>query len=492
MREITEQMQIRREKLEKIKELGINPYTNSFKPQNTIAEINNDYQQFSKEELEEKNIKVSLAARIMTRRDMGKAAFLTIKDNLDTIQLYVASANLTEIENKVFSLLDLGDIIYIEGEVMKTKVGAMAVRVRKLELLTKSLNQLPEKYHGLTDKEERYRKRYVDLVVNDESKEVFIKRSKIITGIRNYLTNKGYLEVETPILQTICGGAAAKPFITHHNTLDIEMYMRIAPELYLKRLIVGGFNKVFEIGKLFRNEGISIKHNPEFTSIEIYTTYQDFHDVMDLTQDLIKTVAKEINPSLIFEYDGETLDLNKFHKVHMLDLIKEVTGVNFFEVKLLDEAKKLAKEHNVELQDHHYDIGHIINEFFEQCCEEKIIQPTFIYGHPKEVSPLSKIDDNDPRFTERFELFINKREYANGFSELNNPIDQLERFESQLKERELGNDEATEIDYDFVNALEIGLPPTGGLGIGIDRLVMLLTNSESIRDVILFPTMKKK
>ena len=492
MREITEQMQIRREKLEKIKELGINPYTNSFKPENTIAEIINDYQQFSKEELEEKNIKVSLAARIMTRRDMGKAAFLTIKDNLDTIQLYVASANLTEIENKVFSLLDLGDIIYIEGEVMKTKVGAMAVRVRKLELLTKSLNQLPEKYHGLTDKEERYRKRYIDLVVNDESKEVFIKRSKIITGIRNYLTNKGYLEVETPILQTICGGAAAKPFITHHNTLDIQMYMRIAPELYLKRLIVGGFNKVFEIGKLFRNEGISIKHNPEFTSIEIYTTYQDFHDVMDLTQDLIQTVAKEINPSLIFEYDGERLDLNNFHKVHMLDLIKEVTGVNFFEVKSIEEAKELAKKHNVELQDHHYDIGHIINEFFEQCCEEKIIQPTFIYGHPKEVSPLSKIDENDPRFTERFELFINKREYANGFSELNNPIDQLERFESQLKERELGNDEATEIDYDFVNALEIGLPPTGGLGIGIDRLVMLLTNSESIRDVILFPTMKKK
>ena len=492
MFEMTEQMEIRKEKMKKLQEMGINPFSNQYKPENEINQIIADFDSFSKEELEEKKNNVKIAGRIMTRRDMGKAAFLTIKDNLDIIQIYVASANLTEIENEVFSLLDLGDIIYIEGEVMKTKVGAIAIRAHQLEILTKSIQPLPEKFHGLTDIEERYRKRYTDLIMNDDSKMVFINRSKIISEIRRYLNDLNYLEVETPTLQTIAGGAAAEPFITHHNALNIDMYMRIAPELYLKRLIVGGFNKVYEIGKNFRNEGVSIKHNPEFTSIEIYETYQNMDDIINLTKNLIMVAAKNINPSMIFNYQGTELDLNHFRKVHMVDLINEVVGVNFFEINDIEEAKKVAKEHNIQLEDHHYAAGHVINEFFEQRCEDTLIQPTFVHGHPVEISPLSRIDYSDRRFTERFELFIDKREYANGFGELNDPFDQLERFEGQIKESELGNTEANELDYDFVNALSMGMSPTGGLGIGIDRLVMLLTDSASIRDVILFPTMKNK
>lgn len=492
MEKMTQQEQVRLEKLNKLKELGINPYPNTIVANNRIGELNKEYENHTREELEETIIEVSVCGRIVSRRDMGKAAFVTIKDNLDQMQVYVAQANLTDVENEVFSLLDLGDFIYVKGEVMKTKIGAIAIRARELAIVSKSLTQLPEKFHGLTDVEERYRKRYIDLVVNDESKEVFINRSKIIASIRNYLNEHGYLEVETPVLQTVAGGAAARPFITHHNTLDIDMYMRIAPELYLKRLIVGGMDKVYEIGKQFRNEGISIKHNPEFTTLEVYTTYQEMYGVMDLCENLIKNAAKDIHPDLKLMYGDVEFDLNNFRKVHMVDLIKEVTGVDFWQVNSIEEAKELAAKHEVELQPHHYDIGHIINEFFEQCCEETLIQPTFVYGHPKEISPLARLDDNDPRFTQRFELFIGGREYANGFSELNDPIDQYERFKQQIKEKELGNDEATDIDYDFVNALAIGMPPTGGLGIGIDRLVMLLTNSSSIRDVILFPTMKDK
>lgn len=492
MEKVNEQVQVRLDKLAKIKALGINPYPNDIVSDNEISDINKDYEQYTKEQLESDIHIVSVCGRIMSRRDMGKAAFITIKDNLDQIQCYVAQNNLTDMENEIFSLLDLGDFVYIKGEVMKTKIGAIAIRAKELKLVAKSITPLPEKFHGLTDVEERYRKRYIDLVVNDESKQVFINRSKIIASVRNYLNNHGYLEVETPTLQTIAGGAAAQPFITHHNTLDIDMYMRIAPELYLKRLIVGGFDKVYELGKQFRNEGISIKHNPEFTSIEIYTTYQEMHGVMDLCENLIKCAAQPLHPDLKLMYEDTEYDLNNFRKVHMVDLIKEVTGVDFWNVYDVNEAKALAKANNIELQPHHYELGHIINEFFEQRCEETLIQPTFVYGHPKDISPLARIDDNDPRFTQRFELFIGGREYANGFSELNDPIDQFQRFSAQVKERELGNDEATEIDYDFVNALAIGMPPTGGLGIGIDRLVMLLTNSVSIRDVILFPTMKTK
>lgn len=490
MEKVNEHVQVRLDKLEKLKTLGVNPYPNDIVSDNEISQIISDYDQFSKEELEENIHTVSVTGRIISRRDMGKAAFVTIKDNLDQIQCYVAQANLTDLENEVFSLLDLGDFVYIKGEVMKTKIGAIAIRAKELKIITKAIAPLPEKFHGLTDIEERYRKRYIDLAVNDDAKKVFIDRSHIIASIRNYLNENGYLEVETPTLQTVAGGAAAQPFITHHNTLDIDMYMRIAPELYLKRLIVGGFDKVYELGKQFRNEGISIKHNPEFTSIEIYTTYQEMHGVMQLCEDVIKCAAKPLHPDLKFVYEDVEYDLNNFKKIHMVDLIKEVTGVDFWQVNDINEAKALAKANNIELEDHHYDVGHIINEFFEQRCEETLIQPTFVYGHPKAISPLARIDESDPRFTERFELFIGGREYANGFSELNDPMDQYQRFASQVKERELGNVEATEIDYDFVNALAIGMPPTGGLGIGIDRLVMLLTNSSSIRDVILFPTMR--
>lgn len=492
MEKISEQSQVRLDKLNKIKALGVNPYPNDIVATDSIKDIEQKYSDLSKEQLEENIHNVSITGRIISRRDMGKAAFITIKSNMDTIQAYVAKANLSDLDNEVFSLLDLGDFVYVQGEVMKTKVGALAIRAREVKIITKSLTQLPEKFHGLTDVEERYRKRYVDLVVNDDSKQVFINRSKIIASIRNYLNDHGYLEVETPVLQTIAGGAAARPFITHHNTLDIDMFMRIAPELYLKRLIVGGLDRVYEIGKQFRNEGISIKHNPEFTTLEVYTTYQEMYCVMELCENLIKNACQQIHPDMLVDYEGVTYDLNNFKKIHMVDLIKEETGVDFFQVTDIEEAKQLAKEHGVELQAHHYEIGHIINEFFEQKCEETLIQPTFVYGHPKEISPLARIDDNDPRFTQRFELFIGGREYANGFSELNDPIDQFERFNQQIKERELGNDEANEVDLDFVNALAIGMPPTGGLGIGIDRLVMLLTGSSSIRDVILFPTMKDK
>ncbi len=428
----------------------------------------------------------------MTNRNQGKAGFATLKDSTGDMQLYFNKGNLTEEEFMVWKKLDLGDIVFAEGEVMKTGKGALSLRVKKFVLLTKAIRPLPEKFHGLTDVEERYRRRYVDLIMNDESREVFTKRSIIMNELRTILAERGYMEVETPILQTIAGGAAAKPFITHHNTLDIEMFMRIAPELYLKRLIVGGYDKVFEIGRLFRNEGMSIKHNPEFTTIELYEAYGNMETMMEITEAIIQRLCLAVNDSLQITYGETDIDLSNFRKVRMSDLVNEVCGVNFDEITSYEEAVAAAKEHNIELDDHHFGIGHILNEFFEQKCEETLIQPTMVYNHPVEVSPLSRIDHDDPRYTERFELFIDTREYANAFSELNDPIDQLERFENQVKEADLGNDEATRIDYDFVEALETGLPPTGGLGIGIDRLVMLLTNSESIRDVILFPTMKNK
>ncbi len=492
IKDVNEQVRVRIEKMKDIKELGINPYVNGFKPEVTSSDIVDKFDSLSKEELEEKISTTSIAGRVMANRNQGKAGFATIKDSKGTMQLYFGQANLSEIDYSLWKKLDIGDIVFAEGEVMKTKIGALAIRVKKLVLLTKSVRPLPEKYHGLTDVEERYRKRYVDLIMNDESKAVFAKRSVIISSLRMLLVEKGFLEVETPILQTLAGGAAAKPFETHHNALDIDMYLRIAPELHLKKLIVGGYDKVFEIGKLFRNEGISIKHNPEFTSVEIYEAYGDMGSMMDLTTDIIQTLCLKVNDSLKIQYMGEDIDLSEFKRIHMVDLIKSITGVNFFEEMSLEEAVSEAKAHGVILDKHHFSIGHIINEFFEQKCEETLIQPTYVFGHPKEISPLSKIDENDPRFTERFELFIGKREYANAFSELNDPFDQLQRFKNQEKESDLGNEEATRIDYDFIEALEYGMTPTGGLGIGIDRLVMLLTNSESIRDVILFPTMKNK
>lgn len=488
----TEQERVRLDKANELREAGINPYNNGYAPEVKASDIRRDYEQFTKEELDEKLVVTSVAGRIMTNRNQGKAGFATLKDSTGDMQLYFNKGNLTEEEFMVWKKLDLGDIVFAEGEVMKTGKGALSLRVKKFVLLTKAIRPLPEKFHGLTDVEERYRRRYVDLIMNDESREVFTKRSIIMNELRTILAERGYMEVETPILQTIAGGAAAKPFITHHNTLDIEMFMRIAPELYLKRLIVGGYDKVFEIGRLFRNEGMSIKHNPEFTTIELYEAYGNMETMMEITEAIIQRLCLAVNNSLQITYGETDIDLSNFRKVRMSDLVNEVCGVNFDEITSYEEAVAAAKEHNIELDDHHFGIGHILNEFFEQKCEETLIQPTMVYNHPVEVSPLSRIDHDDPRYTERFELFIDTREYANAFSELNDPIDQLERFENQVKEADLGNDEATRIDYDFVEALETGLPPTGGLGIGIDRLVMLLTNSESIRDVILFPTMKNK
>ncbi len=490
--EMNEQMQVRLEKANALRESGINPFANGYKPENVANEIITEFDQFDKEQLDEQKNVVTIAGRIMTKRGQGKAGFANLKDNSGEIQIYANKGNLSEEDFVVWKQLDLGDIVYVSGEVFKTKVGAMAIRALELRILTKAIRPLPDKHHGLTDIEERYRRRYVDLIVNDESKNTLVARSKIIAGIREYLNGHDYLEVETPVLQTIAGGAAAKPFITHHNTLDMDMYLRIAPELYLKRLVVGGIPRVYEIGKLFRNEGMSIKHNPEFTSIEIYAMFEDMQGMMNLTEDIIQDACMRVNNTLEIQYEDYELNLGKFERIHMVDLIKEHTGVNFFEINDLDVAMQVAKEHNIDVEKHHSTVGHIINEFFEQVCEEKLIQPTFVYGHPKEISPLSRPNEADPRFTDRFELFIGGREYANAFSELNDPIDQKERFEGQVKERELGNDEATEIDHDFIEALEYGMAPTGGLGIGIDRLVMLLTNSSSIRDVIFFPTMKHK
>ncbi len=492
MEKENEQISVRREKLAKIKELGIDPYPSHVPPFDAIKTLLNEFDGYSKEELETTIFNKSICGRIISRRDMGKAAFLTLKNDTQQMQVYININNLSSLDYDLFTLLDLGDYLYVSGEVMKTKIGALCIRAKHLILVTKAINPLPEKFHGLTDVEERYRKRYIDLAINDESKNVFIKRSKIIASIRNYLNNHDYLEVETPVLQTVAGGASAKPFITHHNTLDLSMYMRIAPELYLKRLIVGGMNKVYELGKQFRNEGISIKHNPEFTSMEVYTTYQDMEDVMQLCEALIKTACLSVNDSLSCEYEGQIYDLANFKKVHMVDLIKEYSGVDFWSVYDYQEALALANLHHINIKPHQNTLGHIINEFFEQCCEEKLIQPTFVYGHPKDISPLARVCEDDPRFTKRFELFIGGREYANGFSELNDPEDQYQRFLQQVKEKNAGNEEACDVDLDFVNALSIGMPPTGGLGIGIDRLVMLLTNSSSIRDVILFPTMKPK
>lgn len=492
MSEYNEQITNRINKIKEYQQKGINPYPNCLKAENKTLDVVTKFSVIDKEVLAEENNLVSLSGRVMTKRGQGKAGFLTIKDEQIEIQFYGAQANLTEDEFFIWNNIDLGDIILGTGEVFKTKVGALAIRLKKLELVTKSLRPLPEKFHGLNDIEIRYRQRYLDLIVNDEAKDRFIKRSHIITEIRSYLNNQDYLEVETPILQTTAGGASAKPFITKHNTLDIDMFLRIAPELYLKRLIVGGMNRVYEIGRLFRNEGMSVKHNPEFTTIELYEAYGDMERMMEITEDLIQKLAQKVLGTTTIKYEDLNLDLSKFKRVHMVELINEHTNVDFFEIKTLEEAKKKAKEHNIDLEDHHHTIGHIINEFFEQKCEEKIIQPTMVYGHPIEISPLARLNEEDNRFTDRFELFIGGREYANGFSELNDPADQQRRFEAQVKERELGNDEATEVDYDFVEALAYGMPPTGGVGIGIDRLVMLLTDAVSIRDVILFPTMKKQ
>ncbi|MBE5109020.1 lysine--tRNA ligase [Bacillus thuringiensis] len=490
--ELNDQLLVRREKLHNLREQGIDPFGKRFERTNATNDLLSLYGEFSKEELEEKEISVSIAGRIMTKRGKGKAGFAHIQDLHGQVQIYVRKDAVGDEEYELFKTADLGDLVGIEGKVFKTNVGELSVKATGFTLLTKSLRPLPDKYHGLKDVEQRYRQRYLDLITSMESRETFVTRSKIIREMRRYLDDNGYLEVETPMMHAIAGGASARPFITHHNALDMELYMRIAIELHLKRLIVGGLEKVYEIGRVFRNEGVSTRHNPEFTMIELYEAYADYKDIMKLTENMIAHIAKQVLGTTTIQYGDYEINLEpEWTRLHMVDAIKQYSGADFWTPMSVEEARELAKEHNVEIKDT-MEVGHIINEFFEQKVEDKLIQPTFIYGHPVEISPLAKKNDEDPRFTDRFELFIVAREHANAFTELNDPIDQKERFEAQLKEREQGNDEAHMMDDDYIEALEYGMPPTGGLGIGIDRLVMLLTNAPSIRDVLLFPAMRHK
>ncbi|MFS8651851.1 MAG: lysine--tRNA ligase [Caldibacillus sp.] len=492
LEELNDQLIVRREKMETLRKKGIDPFGGRFERTHKARQLKELYGDLDNEQLESQNIYVQVAGRIMTKRRKGKAGFAHIQDVSGQIQIYVRLDAVGEEQYELFKMADLGDIVGVRGQVFKTRVGELTIQVTDFQILTKSLRPLPDKWHGLKDIEQRYRQRYLDLIVNHESQRTFIVRSKIIKAIRNYLDDKGFLEVETPMMHSIAGGAAAKPFITHHNALDMDLYLRIALELHLKRLIVGGLEQVYEIGRVFRNEGISTKHNPEFTMLELYQAYANFEDIMDLTEDLISHVAKEVLGTTKIKYGEYEIDLTPgWKRAHMADLIKEHTGVDFWQPLSLEDARSLANEHGIEI-DENMQVGHIMNEFFEQKVEEKLIQPTFVYGHPTEISPLAKKNAEDPRFTDRFELYIVGRELANAFTELNDPIDQRERFEQQLKERELGNEEAHMMDEDFLLALEYGMPPTGGLGIGIDRLVMLLTDSQSIRDVLLFPLMRSR
>jgi lysyl-tRNA synthetase class 2 len=490
--ELGELLQIRRNKLNELRALGIDPFGTKFNRTHQAGDIAAQYSDLSKEELEGRAIEVSLAGRIMTKRGMGKASFANLQDLSGKIQIYVREDSVPGHKFQAFDLLDIGDMIGVKGVVFKTKTGETSVKVKDLEVLTKSLLPLPDKFHGLKDVETRYRQRYVDLIVNPDVQKTFISRSRIIQSMRRYLDDKGYLEVETPTLHSIAGGAAARPFITHHNALDMQLYMRIAIELHLKRLIVGGLEKVYEIGRVYRNEGISTRHNPEFTMLELYEAYADYEDIMRLTEELIAHIAQEVHGTTKINYQGQEVDLTPaWRRVSMTDLIRETVGVDFTAQMSDEEAHTLAKEHKVPVEKH-MTFGHVVNAFFETFCEHTLIQPTFVTGHPVAISPLAKKKESDPRFTDRFELFIVAREHANAFTELNDPIDQRERFEAQMSEKEAGNDEAHEMDDDFIRALEYGMPPTGGLGIGIDRLVMLLTDAPSIRDVLLFPHMRDR
>lgn len=481
---IGELLKIRRDKLAELQNDGENPFALTSYDQDThTADIIDNF-----DNMEGKT--VSIAGRLMSKRVMGKASFFDLRDRTGKLQLYVARDELGEEPYKKFKKLDIGDIVGIKGEVFRTQRGEISVRAKEYTLLSKSLLPLPEKFHGLKDQDLRYRQRYVDLIVNPEVKRAFEIRSKVITAIRNYLDSKGFMEVDTPILNTIPGGAAARPFITHHNTLDIDMYMRIAPELYLKRLIVGGLERVYEMGRQFRNEGMDVKHNPEFTTMEVYQAYTDYEGMMNLTEDLISTVAQQVLGTTKVTYGGVDVDLAPgWARMTMIESIKKFSGADFAQTKTDEEAYALAKSLGIEVEEG-LSRGEIISLAFEEKVEDNLIQPTFIYEYPVEVSPLAKRYKDNPDFTERFEIFITGREFGNAFSELNDPIDQKERFLKQVEKREKGDDEANMMDEDFVTALEYGMPPTGGLGIGIDRLVMLLTDSPSIRDVLLFPTMK--
>ncbi|ANY66464.1 lysine--tRNA ligase [Paenibacillus sp. BIHB 4019] len=488
--ELSELLQIRRDKLDELRGLGIDPFGSKFERSHNAKDIVSAYESFTKEELEEKAVQVTIAGRIMQKRGMGKASFAHIQDLSGKIQIYARKDTVEENQFAAFTLLDIGDIIGVKGTVFKTNTGEVSVKALEVIVLTKSLLPLPDKFHGLKDVELRYRQRYVDLIVNPDVQQTFISRSRIIQSMRRYLDGQNYLEVETPTLHTIPGGASARPFITHHNALDMQLYMRIAIELHLKRLIVGGMEKVYEIGRVYRNEGMSTRHNPEFTMLELYEAYADYKDIMALTENMIAHIAQDVLGTTKIMYQGQEVDLTpQWRRISMVDLVKETKGVDFSVQMTDEEAHAIAKEHNVKVEPH-MTFGHIVNAFFEEFCEHTLIQPTFVTGHPVAISPLAKKSPVDPRFTDRFELFIVAREHANAFTELNDPIDQRERFEAQLLEKEQGNDEAHEMDDDFIRALEYGLPPTGGLGIGIDRLVMLLTDAPSIRDVLLFPHMR--
>jgi len=490
---LTEQEIVRREKMKKLSQKGIAPFGQAFERTSTSEELHAAYDAIEKEQLAELSKETTIAGRLMTKRGKGKAGFAHIQDETGTIQIYVRADQVGDESYEVFTDADLGDIVGVSGQVFKTNMGELSIRVQKFVHLTKALRPLPEKYHGLKDIEERYRRRYLDLITNNEARLAFVTRSKIISSMREFLDEDGFLEVETPILHPIAGGASARPFTSYHNALDMELYMRIAPELYLKRLIVGGFEKVYEIGRTFRNEGMSPRHNPEFTIFEAYIAYVNYEYMMTFAEDLIQSVMRKLDLSDDLTYEEQQINMaTPWRRVHMVDVIKEVTGVDFWPEMTFAEAKAKADEFDVNLQDFHLSVGHIINEFFEQLCESKIVNPTFVYGHPVEVSPLTNVS-KDPRFVERFELFIHGREYANAYSELNDPIVQLARFEEQVRQAQDGDTEANAVvDYDYVEALEFGMPPTGGIGIGIDRLVMLLTGESSIRDILLFPHMKHK
>ncbi len=488
---LTEQEKIRRQKMEELREKGIDPFGHAYARTHRSGDIRSEYGECTKEELDEQNVTVRVAGRIMTKRRQGKAGFMHIQDVDGRIQIYVRKDDIGEDAYELFKKSDIGDIVGIEGTLMRTNTGELSVHAKVYTHLTKALRPLPEKFHGLQDKEERFRRRYVDLIMNEESKRIALTRPRIIRAIQRYLDGKGLVEVETPVLQPILGGAAARPFITHHNTLNMPFYLRIATELPLKRLIVGGLEGVYEIGRLFRNEGMDATHNPEFTTVEAYVAYSDLHGMMDLIEGLLEYVAMEVCGTTEIEYQGKQISLKApYRRLHMVDAIKEACGVDFWKEMSYEEACAIAKEHGIEVEKKHNSVGHIINLFFEKYVEETLIQPTYLYGHPVSISPLAKKNADDPRFADRYELFINGKEYANAFSELNDPIDQRERFENQLKLRDLGDDEANEMDVDYVEALEYGLPPTGGVGMGIDRLVMLLTNQDTIREVLLFPHMK--
>ena len=490
-RKLTEQELVRRDKALKLRELGYDPFGSKYDRSDYALDVKEKYEVVDHDDFENMTDTVKVAGRIMFIRKMGKASFFSIKDKSGSIQVYISINDVGEDIYTLFKSADIGDIVGVYGKVMKTRTGEVTIKCLEYTPLVKALRPLPEKFHGLTDVEERYRRRYVDLMMNDGARRVAFLRPKIIRSIQNFLDNRGFVEVETPVLSTLLTGASARPFITHHNSQDLDMYLRIALELPLKRLLVGGMESVYEIGRVFRNEGMDTRHNPEFTMMEVYQAYSDLEGMMDLTEKMFVSIAENVIGKMDYHWNNQDISLKSpWKRISMVDAIKEVTGIDFKKEISVDEALKLAKEHDIEVAEHEKTVGHIINLFFEKYVEETLIQPTFLYGHPVEISPLTKKNKDDSRFVDRFELFIAGREMANAYTELNDPEDQLDRFMEQLKEKDLGNQEANDIDMDFIEALEYGMPPAGGIGYGIDRLVMFFTEQESIRDVILFPTMK--